>query len=608
MSEDKQKLIPKVHVNHDEHEDNKLTECYLQDGPAPNRKCTDILCCILFCVYWVGMLYLGYQGYKHGDPSKLAIPYDPDHHACGVDPGYEDYGKIYFVAPTPKTLHRTVCVSECPTNQTKVLDCKVNSQVKTCEAKYDSNINNTVMIYPTIPLFDRMCLPMDKAKFKQIADELHLDQASDQYMADIKATWKVIASVAVGAIVVGIIFMVLLRCFAGLITWLFITAFLACMGALGYFLFFKAVELQKQVDAGAPEGKALEEEIKKYKYGAYGIWGFTALALLTVFCMFDKIRVAIGVVKSAALFVAEVKTSLLIPPVMLVLLTANIAYCVVIGLYIYSSGEPNTESKLPFAQIKFDDNMNKKLAYHVFGSFWGIAMCMSLSQFIIASTCVLWYFKVNTMSHVLKSTYFAFRYHLGSLAFGSLILAVVWSVKVVLEIAVAQAKSAGAEQSKIMEYVINCLRCAVDCFERFIRFLNKNAYIQIALTSENFCTSARAGFFLFLRNMGRFGFTAGIGEIFTLMGKLAITAISTAAGYFYLTRKAGVKDTISSPIAPTICCAIASYIIASVFMEVYGLAIDAILQCFLCDEELKERNPSHESRAPAPLKDLINGK
>ena len=52
---------------------------------------------------------------------------------CGLSPATKDYKYIYFVAPSPDTLYRTVCVKECPTEQSTKLDCSVNKEVTSCE-------------------------------------------------------------------------------------------------------------------------------------------------------------------------------------------------------------------------------------------------------------------------------------------------------------------------------------------------------------------------------------------------------------------------------------------------------------------------------------------
>ena len=46
-----------------------------------------------------------------------------------------------------------------------------------------------------------------------------------------------------------------------------------------------------------------------------------------------------------------------------------------------------------------------------------------------------------------------------------------------------------------------------------MEFINKHAYIQIALKGDSFCTAAFEGFGLIIRNLGRFSMLALIGGI-----------------------------------------------------------------------------------------------
>jgi hypothetical protein len=83
-------------------------------------------------------------------------------------------------------------------------------------------------------------------------------------------------------------------------------------------------------------------------------------------------------------------------------------------------------------------------------------------------------------------------------------------MQLVLRYVEAQAKKAG-KLSKPMEIIINCCSLCLWCFEKFIKFINKNAYIQCAITSHNFCVSAKDAFFLITRNSFLFAIAAGIG-------------------------------------------------------------------------------------------------
>jgi solute carrier family 44 (choline transporter-like protein), member 2/4/5 len=84
-----------------------------------------------------------------------------------------------------------------------------------------------------------------------------------------------------------------------------------------------------------------------------------------------------------------------------------------------------------------------------FGIFWLIAFIVTASEFVvIVSTCT-WYFsskeqpksKLNKIgfgdkpgdAEVMKGFYWSWRYHCGSIAFGSLILAIVWAIRAVFE-------------------------------------------------------------------------------------------------------------------------------------------------------------------------------
>jgi len=72
------------------------------------------------------------------------------------------------------------------------------------------------------------------------------------------------------------------------------------------------------------------------------------------------------------------------------------------------------------------------------------------------------------------------------------------------------------------------------CFERVIKFINKNAYIQCAITSNNFCLCCVDSFFLIIRNTFLFAIAAGIGEVFIWIGKIFIAVFTTGVCWFLI--------------------------------------------------------------------------
>lgn len=231
---------------------------------------------------------------------------------------------------------------------------------------------------------------------------------------------------------------------------------------------------------------------------------------------------------------------------------------------------------------------------------------MAFVQFVVASCVCIWYFSKNKghfgFGTIRKSIYYAIRYHLGSLAFGSFLLATVRFIKWYLLYLEKHVYKAGLE-NKFVKILCKCVQCYIVCLERFIKFIDKNAYIQIALTGNSFCVSAKNGFILIIENAARFAALGSLGEIFTFLGKVFITVISSFFGYLIITKYPWYQDYIENPIPPTVIFVIISYLVAGVFMGIYDMTCDTILQAFLVDEK---RNAGRDtSYAPAPMKKFM---
>jgi choline transporter-like protein 2/4/5 len=179
-------------------------------------------------------------------------------------------------------------------------------------------------------------------------------------------------------------------------------------------------------------------------------------------------------------------------------------------------------------------------------------------------------------------------------------------IRLILAYFQAQAKKLQGKEGKMVRFALGCLQCYVACFERFVKFLNKNAYIQIALTGKSFCFAAKDAFFLILRNPIRFGVVSGIGSIFVLFGKVFIASITALGAFLVITRVERFSEEIYSPFFPTLVVFIFAYGVGAIFMTVYGLAADTILACFVVDEELSKKKNAPPRHCPESLKSFID--
>lgn len=381
------------------------------------------------------------------------------------------------------------------------------------------------------------------------------------------------------------------------------------------------------------------------KIVAYIFWSFGGLWLLVVWCMMRQIKLAIAINKVAAMFVMQNPAVLLVPVSKVVI---GVLWCIVwmicvsymiaqvpddyVPSTVYASyweaagtadiPGPCTD-KWPTGFVwKDEDNalcstdedepkcwrcgqpryvLDYKFAYSFFCFLWNNALGVALCQCVIAHACAVWFFKPNKDKEdpskrggVWNSVKVCLRFHLGSLAFGAFIVAVVQFIRYCLMYLEKQAK---AQKNRVMALVLRVLQCCMWCLEKCIKFLNKNAYIQIAIHGTNFCTSAKNAFFLILSNARRFAVIAVLGGIMQFFGWMFVAFSTAVLGYFILQ---AMHPTVF-PVLPVMSYIVVGYMVGKLFMSVYALAVDTCLQCFIADEN----NPGAADRVPGPLMSAV---
>jgi solute carrier family 44 protein 1 (choline transporter-like protein) len=80
---------------------------------------------------------------------------------------------------------------------------------------------------------------------------------------------------------------------------------------------------------------------------------------------------------------------------------------------------------------------------------------------------------------ILRSGYNLVRYHLGSVALGSFLIAVVQFARVVLKCA---EKYLHSHRGKCVDCALKCCQCCLYCFEKILKYMSRNAYIEIGKT------------------------------------------------------------------------------------------------------------------------------
>ena len=87
------------------------------------------------------------------------------------------------------------------------------------------------------------------------------------------------------------------------------------------------------------------------------------------------------------------------------------------------------------------------------------------------------------------------------------------------------------QDNMVVKGVMCCCKCCFWCLEKFMKFLNRNAYIMCAVSGKNFCSSAKDAFFLLLRNVARLAVLTGVTNFLMFLSKIVVVGLCAALSY-----------------------------------------------------------------------------
>uniref|UniRef100_A0A673G1Q6 Choline transporter-like protein n=1 Tax=Sinocyclocheilus rhinocerous TaxID=307959 RepID=A0A673G1Q6_9TELE len=450
-------------------------------------------------------------------------------------------------------------------------------------------------------------------------------QVAMKIFEDYTKSWYWILICLLIAVVVSLIFIVLLRYLAGIMVWVMIVMVIAVFAYGIVHCSIKYVNLKDTPGANITlQQLGFQPDFSVYLHIRQTWLAFIIiLAILEVIIIIvliflrNRIRIAVELMKEASRAVGYVMSSLFYPIFTFFLLTIVIAYWGVTAVFLSTSSEPvykvfnetvcpharetcipenftlsNMKRDCPRSECLFafyggETPYHKYLIflqfYNVFLFFWCANFVTALGQMTLAGAFASYYWAPNKPNDMpafplCASLGRSLRYHTGSLAFGSLILAIIQIIRVLLEY--IDHKLKGAE-NKFAKFLLCCLKCCFWCLEKFIKFMNRNAYIMVAIYGKNFCRSARDAFFLLMRNVIRVVVLDKVTDFILFLGKLLIVGLVAVC----------LKNLFAFFFLQTVL--VGSYLIAHGFFSVYAMCVDTLFLCF-CED--LERNDGSATR------------
>jgi len=425
------------------------------------------------------------------------------------------------------------------------------------------------------------------------------------------------------AVVLGFVWVMLLRHCAGFMVWFTVFAILAVEFAVTLYLcvlgnLIKTDSFSQHVNTNIFLDAESAETAKLYECVAYLFIVISLITLCLVIFLHSRIAIAVGIIKEASKAL-QAMTMLLAFPLLPAVLTIGILfYFVLISAYIMTAGDVtmsdvaavaasatansgvNTTSALSSVASYQGSATQGLLLYHLFGILWTNQVIEAISVCTVAGAVCNWYFSIDkskSLGHtpVLRSLKRTLYYHFGSVCLGACIIAIIQFIRIILEYIDHKTKDLQGKNA-VLKAVMCVVKVYMWCLEKCVKYISRNAYIMVAMTGQSFCTSMVEAFNLILSNITKIGTVNVISTFLLLLGKLVIVCFCNlimfamispqstgmASSMGFMIDKIGV---ISSPVFPMITTFIFSYSIASYFMNIYGMAIDTILLCFCRDKK-----------------------
>uniref|UniRef100_A0A8C8SKE3 Choline transporter-like protein n=1 Tax=Pelusios castaneus TaxID=367368 RepID=A0A8C8SKE3_9SAUR len=622
-------------------------------GPIQKRSCTDVICCALFLVFLAGYMVVGILAWLYGDPRQVVYPRNSTGAYCGIGGNKDKPFVLYFdllqCVTSVNILAAAMNGLQCPTPQV---------QPSCPDSGSGRGAGPSAPLVPLTPhqqpLAGSALPPEFTSPHRQIVKSLNAQDIGTKIFEDFASSWNWILIGLLIAMLLSLLFLLLLRLVAGPLVWVLILGVLA-VGAYGiYHCWCEYSSLRTAgasiKDVGFTTNLSVYSNVQETWLVALIVLAVVeGILLLLLIFLRKRILIAIALIKEASRAIAYMMSTLFYPLVTFLLLIICVAYWAMTALYLATSGTPTyrvtssnssapgcssisgNETCNPMYQPcevvgctfyayntegLFQRNLFNLQVYNVVGLLWVANFALALGQCVLAGAFASFYWAREKPRDIpacalISSFLRTLRYHVGSLAFGALILTIVQLIRIILEYLDHKLKGA---QNPFTRCLLCCLKCCFWCLEKFIKFLNRNAYIMIAIYGKNFCTSAKNAFKLLMRNIIRVVVLDKVTDLLLLFGKLLVVGGVGVLAFFFFSGRIPINDArFRSPSLnyywlPILVLVVGAYLIAQGFFSVYSMCVDTLFLCFLEDLERNDGSVEKPYYMPTSLMRLLNKK
>lgn len=584
-------------------------------GPVyrQNRRCTDVIFILILIVMWTAVTFVGLAStgiiksdyIVKGNPNRLVRGIDYYGNICGVDNMVLDYPNKYLPNSIGINADNNgdivpimygICVQECPLLGDTITDPVSKSRAWVVKVS-TYNFYNYCIPYNTKPSIDSV----------------------SSVFADIIQTTTVQFVLGFSlSIIFSLLFLFIIRIplILRFTVWLSVL-FVFLIMILGSYTFLSKLQPDDRNTRLNLATDPLEVTLTKLMAGLFIAASVLWIALILL--LRDRIALAIGLVRESSKALLQMPILTMLPlfhvGIFGVITIVFSIYCA----YLASSGEISTHynsmTGISYKEITFTSAARNTIAFVIFVYLWTIGFLEAMGHLLSSHAILTWYFADDKTligsSQACKSAYISCRYHAGTAAIGSFLIAILRGIRIILEYVQHKLETLSNQSPSkgccsctcgvgtLARFVLCTFSCCLCCFEGFVRFVNKHAYIQTSFYGTGFYSSAKRAFFLLVRNLGRVAAVTMIADFVLLTGKLSITLSCAGIAYYYIEHN--MEDKVSSKIIPSLFVAFIAFGCSTLFLGVASAACDTILQAYIIDEEMLNNSDIEEKSSSNPF-------
>mmetsp|Transcript_26344 Transcript_26344/g.77270 ORF Transcript_26344/g.77270 Transcript_26344/m.77270 type:complete len:825 (-) Transcript_26344:314-2788(-) len=373
---------------------------------------------------------------------------------------------------------------------------------------------------------------------------------------------------------------------------------------------------------------AVNESMKEiYKWMAI-VTGVLLLLALVFICMASKqIKRTTALVSEGTKVIKNSPAMMFVPLASYIAQLAAVSICALIICYLWTDPASSYQTTLGWAEelkakanstidIAVDPNdlLKYETAYVAFGGLWTYLFYDAIVTTII-SGCVVYYYFIDQDTAGMKDSRYAdnqtdlitlsqigqvIRCNLGSMAFGSLILALISVVRIVLEYIDDQTKDV-QDANILLKYALKCCKCFLMCFEKSIKFLTSYAYTFVILENRGFCSACYMSYTLLGEYATQIAINKMVCFVLYWIQSIVTPIVCFLCAYKQMTMndekiQTGTANAYNyyGPLVPATAIFILALMLARSFAAVYEQTVTALTVCVLHD--IREYDPPFIAR------------